>query len=112
MKENIFIVVWGIFSMMTSCIFESKNDSCITPESYQKVYDWIVEKKAKNTFFAYDGYEIYPEKDRLKFEYKKSLMGGITKEKGVYSVYIGAVDYGRAVRKIEQVFCKILKEIQ
>lgn len=115
MKKVTSLSLFGLFSILTASIFgqnTKQNASCFSAEKYQKVYAWVVEKKGSKAFLSYGGYEIYPETDRLRFDKKNYLTGGISKNKGAYSVFKGGNDYERAVRKIDKVFCDILKEIK
>lgn len=100
----------GIFVFISSFLFGKKNEqkSCFNAENYQKVYDYVVREKGENKFLTWGDYQIYPEEDKLRFDIKHNFIGGVTPEKGTYSVWIWNGDKG--VKKIDNVFCQILEK--
>jgi hypothetical protein len=63
--------------------------TCFSPVNFALVYNFIEDavKAEKNTFFQYEGYEIYvSDRSIIAFKERGYSLARIDKERGVYSL--------------------------
>jgi hypothetical protein len=90
----------------------ARTENCFSTLNLSIVHSYIKNQsiRNKNSFFEFEGYELYAEENlQIALKDKGYTLARINRENGIYSLAILKISNDRIVKKTGEIFCSILK---
>ena len=114
-STTLLLLIIMILFGNSNCASEKNNKKpaktdCFSEANFYKVFQYIENQLAQteNVFFAFENYEIYPDKAKNKISLKrKNHTQSLINSKGIYSLNKSQKGNEKMVNEINQLFCRL-----